>query len=105
MAAAATPSMPSRPAAFGLCTTAVTRPTRSSARISSAIAAAIDSIRSNDRSFDDRADGLGDPPVVGGASDIVVADVHLDVQIDDEVLRLVLLAGTRAVPAARADAG
>ena len=55
--------------------------------------------------FDDRADGLGDAPVVGRALDVVVADVHLDVQIHDELLRLVLLAGTRAVAAARADAG
>ena len=104
VAAAATPSMPSRSAAFGLCTTAVTG----------------DAVEREDvvgdrcgHRFDqvertllhDRPDGLGDAAVVGGALDVVVADVDLDVQVDDEVLRLVLLTRTRAVMTGRTDAG
>ena len=104
VAAAATPSMPKRSAAFGLWTTAVTRVDafepqevvrdRGGHRFDQVERALLD----------DRPDRLGDAAIVGGARDVVVADVHLDVQVDDEVLRFVLLTRTRAVTAGRTDA-
>ena len=39
------------------------------------------------------ARGPDERPVVGGGRELVVADLDLDVQIDDEVLRSVSLAG------------
>ena len=105
VAAAATPSIPSRPAAFGLCTTAVTVATWGTDAIRRAIASAIDSMRSNDRCSTTSRTASVIASIVGGRLDRVVVDLDLQVEVHDERLRLVLLSGSRAVVALGADAG
>src|SRR3954468_2511567 len=54
--------------------------------------------------LDHRTHALRDPAIVGGSVDLVAGHLDLEVEIDDERLRLVLLAGARTVMALGPDA-
>src|SRR5207253_4905156 len=55
--------------------------------------------------LDHSAHGFGDRSVVGGRRDVFARHDHVEVEVNDELLRLVLLTGTGAVVPTRPDPG
>ena len=105
VAAAATPSMPIEPAAFGLCTTAVARTTWSIAEHGLGDGGGDRFQQVEGRAADGGAGRLHDRAVVRRVADHVEVDADLEVQVNDERLRRVLLAGVGPVTALAPDPG